>query len=914
MITFLALLGLILAAIPLAVVFLLIRQARIVKEVQVLKSEITALKAATSATSNPWIVATTENSSLTPSADGELEPTAIPQPAEASEQTPNRLSPSNSSAETHLSLPPHAVVFRRERLSALGAWFRANWFLAVAALSLALSGIFLVQYGAENGLLSPAVRVSAAIALGFALVASGEWVRRRSGDQIGMTAFLPSTLSGAGIVCIFAGILAARQLYGLIGPETTFVALVVTGALALVFGWFYGPLLSSVGILGAMAAPFLVAGDASDPTILYAYFALVTAVGLGIDAARRWAWVSVLSLALGFGAGALLHFGVGGDAALLGFATVLAIASIAIPEKTLVPRHEGAMVAESLALEMSGESPTIWPEFPTRLAAGAMIAATGIAVLLAPTAFWPAMITLGLLFLAITVWARRATTLSDLAVLPAFGYVLTLWLVPRSGASVFDSFAGWNAPTPEASVPLLATLLLAGGVAGSMVAAWRSLRSAPYPVVWTVGAAIFAPLVAAILDLHWRPQAVIGQGFWALHVLAIAAVMTLLAERHARVTEQRDLRVSLMALAALSMITLALFTVLFGVALTIALAVMALIAVWLDRRFQLPQLAPFILIGVAVTLWRLIAHPGLEWAMRADLLEVLASYVLPFAAFTVGWGMSRRQGRAIPALVLETALWVISTTFACVLIGRALPSGQSFLGFPPYWEASLYGSVWLIAACGQLNLLRREGRFRWVNIGLAGLFGALAVICIGSATTLFNPLFERTPVHGPLLLNTLLVAYGLPALLLALAWRLLGHLDTRLSQGLLWFGAALAALYVGLEIRYFWRGDVLSVSGTTAPELYSYTVALMVASATLMLAAVRRRSRSLRRLALIGVGLSIAKVFLIDMGSLTGLIRVAAFLGLGLSLVALAWFDRWITTAFGRDDIRHEPDKDSVGG
>lgn len=568
------------------------------------------------------------------------------------------------------------------------------------------------------------------------------------------------------------------------------------------------------------------------------------------------------------------------------------------------------MVAESVGLQLLAKGPIVWPEFPTRLAAGSMAAATIIAILLAPTAFWPAMITLGLLFLAITLWAGRAQALSDLAALPAVGYLLALWLVPDSAAPVFADFAGWTPATAQTALPIVAMLLLAGGLLGTLIAAWRSLRGAPYPVFWTTGAAVFAPLVAQILDLRWAPQAVIGAEFWALHVLTIAAVMTLLAERHARVAESRDLRVSLLALAALSMVTLALFTVLIGTALTIALAVMAVLAVWLDRRFQLPQLAPFVLIGVAVTTWRLIADPGIEWAMRADIQEVLASYILPFAAFATGWAIARQQGRAITVLVLETTLWVIGGTFACVMIGRELPSSQSFFGFPAYWEISLYGSVWLIAACGQLNLLRREGRFRQVHMILAGIFGVMAMICIGSAATLFSPLFTKTPVHGLLIFDTLLVAYGLPAAVLGLAWQLLRHLEEWLRTGLLWIGAALATLYGGLEIRHFWRGDVLSVPGTTPPELYSYTVALMAVSALFMLSAVRRRSRSLRRLALIGVGLSIAKVFLIDIGSLTGLIRVAAFLGLGLSLVALAWIDRWITSAWETDEEPKVPEND----
>jgi len=108
-------------------------------------------------------------------------------------------------------------------------------------------------------------------------------------------------------------------------------------------------------------------------------------------------------------------------------------------------------------------------------------------------------------------------------------------------------------------------------------------------------------------------------------------------------------------------------------------------------------------------------------------------------------------------------------------------------------------------------------------------------------------------------------------------------------------GAGLAALYLGLEIRRFWQGDILAHRGTTDGELYSYTVVMLLISVGLLFFGFMKRSGLIRRMAIIGIGLTIAKVFLIDMSGLTGLIRVASFLGLGLSLAGLAWVNRQMT-------------------
>jgi uncharacterized membrane protein len=148
-------------------------------------------------------------------------------------------------------------------------------------------------------------------------------------------------------------------------------------------------------------------------------------------------------------------------------------------------------------------------------------------------------------------------------------------------------------------------------------------------------------------------------------------------------------------------------------------------------------------------------------------------------------------------------------------------------------------------------------------------------------------------VRGPLILDTLLVAYGLPGLiLLAAAWKMPG-LGRRLTLGFVTIGAGLAALYAGLEIRRFWQGDWLGAPGVEQGELYSYTLAMMLLGAALLYQAIAKRSDPLRRIAMAVIALTVAKVFLWDASGLTGLTRVVSFAGLGLSLAGLAWLNRW---------------------
>lgn len=276
-------------AIPIAVIYLLFSNAG-------LKKRVAALEAQTKA--RPLSEASTSQKPIpeSPSVHAKSEPVEV-------------TAPTITSASAG---PTKAVVLSSEKIKALVSWLVQNWFYAVSAVSLGLAGIFLVLYGMEQGLLPPSVRIMASFAFGAALIGAGEYIRRRFGDgEDSATAYLPSTFSGAGIVTLFGAVLSARLLYGFIGPEVALFGMALVGFVAIVLGWFYGPLLAAVGVIGAMVAPFIIGGSSDDPSLLLVYFAIITVMGLAIDTLRRWAWVSVASLVAGFGAGTLLMLGSG---------------------------------------------------------------------------------------------------------------------------------------------------------------------------------------------------------------------------------------------------------------------------------------------------------------------------------------------------------------------------------------------------------------------------------------------------------------------------------------------------------------------------------------------------------------------------------------------------------------------------
>ena len=791
------------------------------------------------------------------------------------------------------------LVIRADRFADLIQWMQVNWVYAVSALSLAAAGVFFVQYGIEKGLLSPGLRVILAIGFGVALILGGEYVRRRSGDgEASATAYLPSVFSGAGLVSIFAGILAARQMYGLIGAETAFIGLLGTAAVAVVLGWRHGPLLVAVGLLGAAAVPFLVSGQGSSGPWLYGYMALITAVGLAVDAVRRWAWVSVLALALGYAGGALVWLSGEEVAGLAVLLLALPLLATGVPVLRLTPDHDGPTVTE--ALWRRGRAG--WPVFPVRLTAGAGLASS-VALLMLPATVPESLLICGVLSLLAVVWliwADRAAGLTDLAALPVAALLARIGLDGLAYGPLSTDLAAQALELRMAETPAPATvsILLAMGVAISAAAAWRALRAGVLPVALGLGAVLAAPLLAVLIDLTWAPVPVLGAYAWALHVMGLAGLMVLLATRFAARDGADHRRAAHATLSALSLIALTLFTLSALTALTLALAVLVVVAAALDRQFRLPEMGLFIQIGLAVLSYRLLIDPGIDWALEAALWQVLAVFVGAIAAVVAAWVLMAGLERRMTKAALESVALGMAAVLVNVLLTRwLLPNGMGHRPTPQ--AASLNALPWLVVMLTQLYRAGAGPELRRLRLILAGVAAALAAVGLLVAVVPLNPLSEWDAtrpgalVVGPWLLDTLALAYLLPGALLLAAGLRMQRLPQYVGPVLTVIGAGLVALYVGLEIRRFWRGDLLGIAGTSQSELYSYTLVLMLLGAGLLYQAIARRSALLRRIAMAVIAVTVAKVFLIDAAGLTGLVRVVSFAGLGLSLAGLAWLNRW---------------------
>ncbi len=918
----LVLLALVVLAIPVAVIALIFGYSGLRRRLEQAEREITALKEGQTAPLNARETEVASKPFAPPSADAKTQEAVAPTPPAqvAKPPQPRAAVPPPPPPQPR---PPSPVA---QALADLGPWLQQNWFYAVSAASLALAGIFLVQYGMENGLLPPRARVAAALAFGAALIGVGEFIRRRFGDGVqSATAYLPSVFSGAGIVTLFGAILSARMLYDLIGGGAAMGGMVIVALVAMVLGWMHGPLLVAVGVIGAYGAPVVLESSNSDASPLFAFFVVIAVLGLGVDTIRRWGWISALTLLLAYFMGFVLVLDGGGAVAWTGqlYFAVLPLLAILIPARALQPDHAGppallgVLARLTLGTRQRGAS---WPTFPTLLAFASVAASTVILLMMwkpGASEIWLSVGLLTVLSAVLISWSHRAPALQDAALLPPLALLLSVFAQSENRRVTYTTFTQTYADNAEAAFPWVITVLVGIGAVISLLAVWRALRGGQFAVIWAVVAAVYAPAMAIMLEMGWQPAAVIGSYPWALHAAMLAVLMALFAERFARQDGAARLRVSFAVMSALACMAFAFVIVLSAVALTVALAVTVLAAAALDAKWNLKPLGWFIAAGVITLGYRLVVDPGLDYAENGPLAGVLLAYGGTLAAFVASLWFLRSVERPTAKVMLDSAAWSTAGLLVSILLLRWITSsvGQDLV--QTHWTFGLTAAIWLGLALAQIQ--RSEGRTvglldkaRWALAAVFGLIGAAALV---TATVEANPLLAstynwtsgteisdstarrmaRAQVYGPVLVNTLAAAYLMPALVLLLGALRLGAIDKRIRLTLAGVGSALVALWGFTVIRHFWQGgEAMPLSlGISQPEQYTYTIVLLGFGALLFYQSLARRSALIRKAGLVVIGLAVAKVFLIDVTDLDGLTRVFSLLVLGLALAVLAWLNRW---------------------
>jgi uncharacterized membrane protein len=797
-------------------------------------------------------------------------PTGEPEPAiaAASPMAPPRATPSAPAAR--------AMSFE-ERLG-------TQWAVWVGGLALALGGIFLVRYSIAQGLLGPAVRVTLGALLALALIVAGEWARRseRLAGISGLpTAHIPSILTAAGTTVAYADVYAAHALYGFLAPGVAFVLLGVVALATLAAALLHGPALAGLGLVGAYVAPLLVASERPDYWSLYIYLAVVTAAAFALARFRMWRWLAITAVAAsalwtlpGFH---LASVGAHAFHVVVGYALAagLIVAGLLLGPDASPGRIDGVssaalaayLVAASLLVLASRHDPLALMTFAALAIASVAIAwrAEAAAAALPVAAV-----------LAVLVIARWAVDLNLEHLIAPSG--------PVAGAVPEPPKAdvGWH-------LLLAAAFALLFGVTG-FLAQGRSQQPI-VPMLWSA-AAVFTP-IAMLAALYYRIARFEPSIPFAAGALLLSALYGLAVELLDKRPPRPGLAASgaLFATGTVGALALALTMALEKGWLTIALALMMPGIAWVAQKRPLPALRVLAAAIGALVAARLVWEPrifGDAVGTRPIFNWLLYGYGIPAAAFWLAGHLLRRRADDVPARMIDAGAIVLTVLAAFLQIRHLTNDGDILSDSSSLAELALQVSLGLAMTIG-LERLRLRSHSPVHDVG-ALVIAALTLAAIVFGLGLIeNPLITDEPVGGRVI-NLILLAYGLPALLAAaLALQVRGVRPQQYSAAAAVTAVALALAYLSLEVRALYHGPVLGEGPTGDAEQYTYSAVWLAFGVALLAAGVWLRSQAVRFASAAVVILTVLKVFLIDMHDLTGVFQGLSFIGLGIVLLGIGW-------------------------
>jgi uncharacterized membrane protein len=695
-------------------------------------------------------------------------PEAAPEPVEEIEAEAMTTAPPEPVAPPIAPKPAPKSVSLEER-------FGTQWVVWAGGIALALGGFFLVRQAIQQGWFGPTVQVLFGAAVALALIAAGEWARRRefkSGAIALAKADIPSVLTAAGTAIAFADAYAAYAVYGLIGPAVAFVLLGIVALGTLAASLVHGPALAGLGLVGAFVTPLIVSTEQPNYWALYLYLAVVTAASFGLARARLWRWLAVTALA----ASVLWTLpGIGDLQALTPHAFHIA---------------SGFVLVVLLIVSGLLFGPDATPGEIDLVSSGALIAYLFVSMLLVLATGHDTLALIHFVALIAATIAIAWRTDSAAAAVPAAAILVTLIFLHWSLEFDVSELGLPAGPVPDslwkperylfgAPLALGAFFALLFGASGFL--AQQRAVNAPIAILWSASS-VFAPL-AILVALYYRIADFDRSIPFAGAAVLLAGAFALATEAIGKRPERPGSEASsaIFAVGAIASLALALSLALEKGWLTVALALMVPGIAWVAEKRPWPVLrwiAAAVTMGVfARIMWdpRIMGDalgtiPVFNW--------LLWGYGVPALSFWLAGYMLRRRADDAASRIVESAsiLFIVmlivfevrhyltvGLTLAYISLEiRTLFHGPVLTeGLTTDAEQYTYSAVWLLfgvallasgiffrslqlrAASAAIVVLTVLKVFLIDMSGLTGIYRALSFLCLGAVLIGIGWFYQR---------------------------------------------------------------------------------------------------------------------------------------------------------------------------
>lgn len=769
--------------------------------------------------------------------------------------------------------PKRQVQDKSTESTSLAAFstFKANWMVWLGGLCVGLSGIFLARYSIEQGLLGPQARILLGILLGLGLLITAEWLRRKT--QTVYTAV--AALAGGASLVLYSVILAALHLYQLWPPMLVFTLLALVSLGSMLLAVWHGPVLALIGITGAYLVPLMLGSSGSDLLSVLIYVLIITGSSLVLQRYVQRSWLFALTLAGTLSWWWLLQLS-GRSLEWTGlYLTLSAYLFLSIPSlnfrlmEHFVDQPRRRSIRAFLRFDNDAQ---------LRLFISLVLItlAQAISIVLHPD--WQSALWQWSPLLFLLLFASRFN--ESLKLLPWCSALLLF-----SSLIAAHLHSGWQmqlrfSPLSPEQQPLLLQLLLFWTLAYCAQAVWQLRSHCRYPAL-VLSLGVLVPLIA--LALAWQLAGDLLQDwFWS----AASLLCGLAYIGRAQLRAKRDRSRSWLIFAGHLGYSLAAVILLEPATLTLALAAQVVSLAWLHQQHPDPLLSGVMKALIMLILARLTLQPWLLQQYDTSLLSYGGCLVLVVIA-------SRINHQALLTRWLEGASLHLLVLFLVMLLRYWLHDGALFVHHYSFTEAALNTLIW-----GSLGLVyyyrsALAENTRALCLLASRLLLLAAVLNYLLLLSWLNPAFNpQISLSSTPILNGLLLAYGAPVLVFVLAARWYLQEYRAGFWGLAGIGSW---IFVTLEVRHLWQSSLWIELPMQSGELYSYSLVWLLMAASAILTGSLRQWIRLYQAGMLLLLITIAKIFLIDMSDLTGLLRVASFMGLGLCLLGLAFAHQWLS-------------------
>lgn len=795
-----------------------------------------------------------------------------------------------------------------------------RWAVWLGGLTLGLGGLFLVRYSIEAGLISPAVRLLAALVFGLVLIAGGELLRRKGKiafDALPSSVSIPGLLTAAGAITLFGTIYVAHDFYSYIGATSAFVLLALTAIGTIAISSLHGQSMAGLGLLGAIIAPMLVSSEDPSTTVLFGYLAIAGASAIFASKTPQWTAVPALTY-IGLFVWSLLYLG-GVDvvdplppaAAFLALFAATIFIWPANHDLRAEPNEASEQPVGIRGLSLITRAPFgLSLTLSTVTALSALVYILSGAIFSASPYYFAALLMVGLAALGAS---RRFAVIP--AVLSAGGALAVAILNGPLLAMVTDT--SYSLVSDSSNIGITLALALVFAVCGISFLKRRAEGDRCFATLW---AGILALVPASLGAISFANYGVYQ--FDITHFL-FGATLGLAALYAADHFSRKDNDASALATNALVLLSflsfaLSLHTVSAALVTTILVPVLGLIY-FLSARIRPWKALPWMMVpALLITMGRFAWEPSIVGADHLSATPVfnqlLPAYGIPaalaiFAAYRISGSENLRLKNILQALAA-----ILTLLFAAVLVRHGMNSGKLSGSVPSLGEQSIYTLLMIGLSAIMLFLDRKDGSvtLRYGSM-LVSVISVIAVLS-GHLITL-NPYFTGELTGTWPFINLILVAYLLPALGYALIAYFANDKRPKLYVRLISASAALLAfVWVTLEVRHFWHGQsIADWKGFIPAETYSYTVVWLLLGVALLVLGIKREAMVLRLASAVLLIVATAKAFLVDMSNLEGALRALSFIGLGLVLMGIGLFYQRILSKPQKQTIVHHDESDIAG-